>query len=127
MLLACGGWGRLATIHGCLGSLLVEEQGQRLVEEVLGIHPRVAKLVGGELLNASYSLLVKELHVVAGIAIKEVIGANAKPEEMNLLVQLLSMVVDIGNVGRCERAVTAQVGELVEVRKTVVQSLIAAP
>ena len=85
----------------------------------------MAKLVGGELLDALDALVVEELHVVAGIAIEEIIGAHAEPEEVNLLIGISGLVIDIRDVGRGERTVRTQIRELVEVGEAIHQGLVA--
>ena len=102
LLLTSLGGSRLSFLHGCLSSFLVEEQGKGLVKEVLGIHPRMSVLIGSKLLDALDAFLVEELHVVAGVAIEEVVGTHTEPEEVNLLVGLGGIVVDVGDVRRCE-------------------------
>ena len=72
------------------------------------------------------SLVIQELHIVAGITIEEVIRAHAQPEQMYLLVGIVRFIVDIGDVGRCERTVGAQIRELVQIGQSIKQSLIAA-
>ena len=62
----------------------------------------MAELVVGELLDATDALLVEELHVVAGIAIEEVVGAHAEPEQIDLPVGVVGLVVDVGDVCRGE-------------------------
>ena len=86
----------------------------------------MTELIGCELLHRLDALLVEEFHIVAGGAIEEIVGAHAEPEEVNFLVGIAGIVIDLGNIGRGERAVTAQVAELVEVGQTVEQCLVAA-
>ena len=101
-LLACGCGGGLPLLHGCLCCLGLEEQREGLTEEILGIHPSVAELVAGKLLDRADTFLVEELHIVAGIAVKEIIGAYAKPEQMDLAVGVGSMVIDLRQIRRGE-------------------------
>ena len=126
LFLAGGGGSRLAPAHGRLGSLGVEQQRHGARKEIFGIHPCMAEFVGCKLLHRADALLVEKLHVVAGRAEKEVVGAHAQPEQVQLAVGVGGIVVNAGNVGGSERAVGAQVGELVEVAQPVHQPLVAA-
>ena len=85
----------------------------------------MAELVGGKFLDALNAFRIKKFHVVAGIAVEEVIGAHAEPEEVNLLVRGIGIVVDVGKGRRCERTVAAEIRELVEVCQTDSKCLIA--
>ena len=58
----------------------------------------MAELVVGELLHGTNALLVEELHIVAACTVEEVVGTDAKPEEMNFLVGIVGIVVDIRNI-----------------------------
>ena len=98
MLFACGGRGWLTGLHSGLGSFLIEEQWQGLGKEILGVHPRVTELIGGKLLDTVDTLLIEELHVVAGVTIEEVIGTHTQPEQMQFLVKLGSIVIDIRDI-----------------------------
>ena len=69
----------------------------------------MAELIVGKLLDATDAFLIKELHIVTGIAIQEVIGTHAEPEQTDLFVGILCLVVDVGNVGRGKRAIGAEV------------------
>ena len=62
----------------------------------------MAELVARELLHRRDAFLVEKLPVVARAAVEEVIGAHAQPQQVNLLVRLLGLVIDIRNVGRRE-------------------------
>ena len=62
----------------------------------------MTKLIVGKLLHATDALLVEELHIVTGIAIEEVIGTHTQPEQADLLIGILGLVIDIGNICRCE-------------------------
>ena len=86
----------------------------------------MTKLVVGKFLDATDSLLVKELHIVASITKEEVISTHAQPEQMNLPVGISSLVINIGNISRRKRTVRAQVGELIEIRQTIIQRLITS-
>ena len=85
----------------------------------------MSELVVGKLLHTADALLVEESHIVAGISEQEVISTDAKPEEVNLLIGVVSIIIDVLDVGRCKRAVAAEIRELIEVRQTVEQSLVA--
>ena len=98
-LLFLTGLGRcgLAILHGFFRSLLVEQQAQGLVEEILSIHPSMTELVVGKLLHRGDTLLIEELHIVAGVAIEEIVRTHAEPEQMNLLVGSGCIVVNLRN------------------------------
>ena len=115
---------RLSVLHGLIGCFLIEEQRQGLSEEVLGIHPCMSELIVGKLLHTADALVVEELHIVASITIQEVIGTHAQPEQTNLLVGIIGIIVNTGNIGRRERTVAAQIRELIEVAQAIEQSLI---
>ena len=85
----------------------------------------MTKLVGSELLDATDAFLVEELHIVTGIAIQEIVSTYAKPEQVNLLIRIIGIVVNIGDVSRSERTVRTKVRELVEIRETIEQCLVA--
>ena len=74
-------------------------------------------LIIGELLDGTNPLLVKKLHIVTGITIEEVVSSHAQPEQVYLAVGVGTIVIDTGDIGRCERAVGAEVRELVEVEQ----------
>ena len=86
----------------------------------------MAELIRCKLLHALDTLVVQELHVVAGVAIEEVVRTHTQPEQMQFLVGIVRFIVDIGNVGRCERTVRAQIRELVKISQSVKQRLVAA-
>ena len=59
LLFFTGGSGRgLAVLHRLFCGLGTEQQAQGVVEEILGVHPCVAVLVGSELLDRANALLV---------------------------------------------------------------------
>ena len=97
--LARGGRSRGTGFHGLLGSLRTEEQRQGFAEEILGIHPGMSVFVVCEFLHRADSLLVEESHIVAGIAVEEVVGAHAEPEQSDFAVRVGGIVVDAGDVG----------------------------
>ena len=99
LLLSGLGRGWLTGSHGCFGSFLIEEQWQGLGQEILGVHPGMTELIVGKLLHTADTLGVEELHIVAGIAIQEVVGTNAQPEQANLLICILSIIVNTSNIG----------------------------
>ena len=84
----------------------------------------MSELIVGKLLDTLDALLVEEFHIVAGIAIEEVVSAHTEPEEMDFLIRVSSIIIDILDVCRRERTVAAEIRELVEVCQTVKQSLI---
>ena len=124
--LASGGFRRLCVLHCFCRCLGVEEQGQGLAQEVLGVHPGMAELVVGVLLHTGDAVLVEELHIVAGIAIEEIIRTDTQPEKMDLAVCVSGIVVHTGNLCRGKRTVAAQIRELVEMTQSIMQSLVAA-
>ena len=69
LFLSCLGRSRLSVLHGQRRSLFVEQQRQRTCQEIFSIHPRMTELTRGGFLHTANSLLVKELHIVAGVAI----------------------------------------------------------
>ena len=84
----------------------------------------MSELVVGKLLNATDTLFIKELHIVASITIKEIIGTNSKPEQADLLVCVVCIIIYTCNICRCERTVTTQIRELIKITQTIEQSLI---
>ena len=58
----------------------------------------MTELVVRELLHTADALLVEELHIVARIAIEEIIGTHAQPEETDLTVRIRSIVVNTRNI-----------------------------
>ena len=86
----------------------------------------MAELVVGVLLHATDAMLVEELHIVAGVAEEEIVGTHTQPEQADLAVRLLGVVIDMGQGRGGERTVTAQIGELVEIGQTIGQSLVAS-
>ena len=72
-------------------------------------------LIIGELLDGTNPLLVKKLHIVTGITIEEVVSSHAQPEQMYLAVGVGTIVIDPGDIGRCERTVGAEVRELIQI------------
>ena len=86
----------------------------------------MTELTRGELLHAAYALLVEKLHVVAGVAVKEIVGAHTQPKQVQFLVGVVGIVVHTRDVGRGKRAVATEIGEHVEVRQSVEQPLVAA-
>ena len=62
----------------------------------------MSELVVRKLLHTADALLVEELHIIAGIAIQEVVCAHTQPEQMNLTVGILGIVVNTRNIGRGE-------------------------
>ena len=123
--LACGGEGGLSILHSLLGSLGLEEQREGLAQEILSVHPSVAELVVGIFLHTADAVVVEEGHIIAGVAIEEVIGAHTEPKQTDLAVRILGVVVDPGDVRRGERAVAAQIGELVQMAQAVEERLVA--
>ena len=123
--LASGGFRRLCVLHCFCRCLGVEEQGQGLAQEVLGVHPGMAELVVGVLFHTGDAVLVEKLHIVAGIAIEEIIRTDTQPEKVDLAVSVSGIVVHTGNLCRGKRTVTAQIRELVEMTQSIVQSLVA--
>ena len=86
----------------------------------------MAELVVGVLLHTGDAVLVEELHIVAGIAIEEIIRTDTQPEKMDLAVSVSGIVVHTGNLCRGKRTVAAQIRELVEMTQSIMQSLVAA-
>ena len=85
----------------------------------------MSELIGRKLLDTTDAFLVEELHIVAGIAIEEVVSTHAEPEQVEFLIRISGIVVDVGNIGRRKRAVRAEVRELVEIRQTIEEALVA--
>ena len=123
-LFSCCGLRGLGVLHRLCRCLGVEEQGQGLREEVFGVHPRVTELIVGVFLHAGDAMLVEKFHIVAGIAVEEVIRAHAEPEQTDLAVRVLGVVIDVGQGGGSKRAVAAQVGKLVEMRQSIGECLV---
>ena len=69
-----------------------------MVEEVLGIHPSMSELIMRVFLHTTDALLVKELGIVAGIAIEKIVSSHTKPEEVYLAVRLLCIIIYVRNV-----------------------------
>ena len=120
----CGlcGLGVLHRLCRCLG---VEEQGQGLAQEILGIHPGVTELVVGVFLHTGDTVLIEELRIVSGITVEEIIRSHTQPEQTNLAVRILGVVVNVRQGGSCKRTVAAQVGKLIQMCQSVGQSLVA--
>ena len=78
----------------------------------------MAVLIVGKLLHRSDALLIEEFHIVAGVAIEEIIRTHAEPEQMDFLIRGSSIVVDLRQRGRGKRAVAAEIRELIEVGQT---------
>ena len=53
----------------------------------------MTELVVGKLLHRGDTLLVEELHIVAGVAIEEIVRTDTEPEQMDLLVGSSRIVV----------------------------------
>ena len=79
----------------------------------------MTELVVCVFLHAVDAVFVEELHIVAGVAIEEIVSTHSEPEQVDLVVGVLCVVVDTRNVCRGKRAVAAQVRELVEVTQTI--------
>ena len=48
---------------------------------------------------------VKEFRIFLSVAVKEVVCSDSEPEEIDLLVGLLCIVIDLRKCHACERAV----------------------
>ena len=86
----------------------------------------MAELVVGKLLDATNAFLVEKLHIVTSISEEEVVSTNAQPEQVYLLVGIVSLVIDVRNISRGKRTIRAEIRELVEVRQAIKQCLVAA-
>ena len=84
----------------------------------------MAELIVRELLHRADALLVEELHIVARIAIEEIIGTHAQPEEMDLTVRVGGVVVNVGDIRRGKRTVAAEIREFIEMTQTIEESLV---
>ena len=91
--------------HCLCGSLLVEEEREGLTEEISCVHPCMTEHACGVLLYVLYAPLVEEFSIFLCISVKEVVCTDAEPEEVDLLVCLLCVVVYLGKGHACERAV----------------------
>ena len=91
--------------HRLCRSLLVEEEREGLAEEISCVHPCVAEHASSVFLNVSDSLCIEELGIFLGVAIKEVVCTDAKPEEVDHAVCLLRIIIYSWDVHVCERAV----------------------
>ena len=91
--------------HCLCRSLLVEEEREGLAEEISCVHPCMAEHACGVLLYVLYAPLVEEFSIFLCISVKEVICTDAEPEEVDLLVCLLRVVVYLRKGHACERAV----------------------
>ena len=86
----------------------------------------MTKFVCGIFFHAADALLIEELHVVASIAIEEIVGTYTEPEQIDLPVSVIGLVIDVGQVGRSKRTVAAEIRELIEIKQSVGKCLIAA-
>ena len=102
LLLACGGEGGLSVLHRLLSGCGIVEQRQGLAQEVFGVHPGMAELIMGVLLHAADAVFVEELHIVAGIAIEEIVCAHTEPEQTDLAVRISGIVIDTRDICRGE-------------------------
>ena len=84
----------------------------------------MSKLIVGKLLYTTNSFFIKKFHIVTSISIQEIIGTNPKPEQTDLLVCVVCIIVYTSNICRCERAVTAQIREFIKITQAIEQSLI---
>ena len=114
----------LGTLHGLCCCFRIEEQWQGLTQEILGVHPGMSKLIVGICLHTANAVLIQELRIVSGVAIQEIVCAHTQPEELDLAVGVLGIVVHPRDIRRSKRAVAAQIGKLIEVAQTIRERLI---
>ena len=62
----------------------------------------MTELVVSVFLHAADAVLVEELHIVAGIAIKEIVRAYTEPKQTDLAVRISGIVIDTGDIRRGE-------------------------
>ena len=91
--------------HCLCRSLLVEEEREGLAEEISCVHPCMTEHACSVLLYVLDASLVEEFCIFLCISVKEVICTDAEPEEVDLLVCLLRVVVYLRKGHACERAV----------------------
>ena len=78
-----------------------------------------------EHLGRTDTFLVEVFHVVACCTVEEVISTHTQPEQMNLTVRVVGIVIyATRQCCRSERAIAAQVRELVEIGQANHQSLV---
>ena len=58
----------------------------------------MTELIVGKLLDTANAFLVEEFHIVAGITVEEVVGTYTQPEQVYLLVGIVCLIIDIGDV-----------------------------
>ena len=86
----------------------------------------MTKLIVGVFLHTANAVLIQKLRIVSGVAIQEVVCTYTQPEELDLAVGILGIVVHPGDICRCKRAVAAQIGKLIEIAQTIRERLISA-
>ena len=65
----------------------------------------MSHLVRSEILDVAYALAVEEFHIFLRIAVKEVVGADTEPEQVDLSVGLAGIVIYFRYVHTGERTV----------------------
>ena len=70
-------------------------------------------------------MFIEEFRVVAGIAIEEVVGTHAEPEQTDFAVGIGSLVIDTGDLRRGEGTVTTEISKLVQMTQTVEERLVS--
>ena len=86
----------------------------------------MTKLIVGICLHTANAVLIQKFRIVSGIAIQEIVCAHTQPEELDLAVGVLGIVVHPRDIRRGKRAVAAQIGKLIEIAQTIRERLVSS-
>ena len=84
----------------------------------------MSELIVSKLLHAANAFLIQEFHIVAGIAIEEIVRPHTKPEQTYLLVCLLGIIIYSRDFCRCKGAVRTEICELIQITQSIEQCLV---